>query len=300
MATNKKITDTLTRSEGSRLDQYWTEEGFRTFYRRFRTGRALPKNMAKVADNQDRINATFHLRGFQFGNWVNTEDRYNYLASTYICLYDLNSALGFKKNNLGIDGRLGLAFGARGASKALAHYEPHSDIINMTRYKRCLTDEKPWYFVNTGGPGTLAHEYGHFLDFYFGRYQEPSASSSIGLAGDHSTARKRRDVRTPLRSQMENVLQTVYWETDKNGHQVASQFIQRMAKVTDNPYWYYRAEIFARVFEQWVAHTLHRKGIYNKFLARTKYMTSVYLNQKELTRVLPEMDKLISMMRAAF
>lgn len=45
---------------------------------------------------------------------------------------------------------LGLALGARGRGKAAAHYEPAKHIINMTRDK---------------GAGSLAHEWGHALDY---------------------------------------------------------------------------------------------------------------------------------------
>ncbi len=45
---------------------------------------------------------------------------------------------------------IAIAFGARGKGKALAHYEPGYNIINLTRKR---------------GDGTVAHEMGHYFDF---------------------------------------------------------------------------------------------------------------------------------------
>ena len=49
--------------------------------------------------------------------------------------------------------RLAIAFGARGRSGALAHYEPGRQVINLTKMK---------------GAGSLAHEWGHALDHSLG------------------------------------------------------------------------------------------------------------------------------------
>ena len=48
---------------------------------------------------------------------------------------------------------LAIAFGARGSGSALAHFEPARNVINLTKLK---------------GAGSLAHEWGHALDFFLG------------------------------------------------------------------------------------------------------------------------------------
>lgn len=48
---------------------------------------------------------------------------------------------------------LAIAFGARGSGTALAHFEPARNVINLTKLK---------------GAGSLAHEWGHALDFFLG------------------------------------------------------------------------------------------------------------------------------------
>lgn len=301
MTLNKKITDTLTNGEGSRLDKFWTNEGFRSFYRSFRTGIDLPKTMAAHADNQEHINSKFKLRGFQFGNWVTVEDRYNYLAALYICLYDLNRVLRFKGNNIGLDGRLGISFGSRGMSKAMAHYEPCTDIINITRYDRPDPDEpkpKAHRFIYSGGVGAVAHEYGHMLDFTFGRMYEPHPEYT-SLSGDDSVARKPTQWKTPMRQQMETILQMLWWKQTPKGP-VKSDYMRRLEGHTKNLYWFERCELFARIFEQYISYSLHQKGIYNSFLSHTKYHKGYYLNPREMKAVAPEMAKLIAMMREKF
>ena len=46
---------------------------------------------------------------------------------------------------------MSIAYGARGASKAAAHYEPERKVINLTKMK---------------GAGSLGHEWAHALDHY--------------------------------------------------------------------------------------------------------------------------------------
>ena len=48
---------------------------------------------------------------------------------------------------------LAIAFGARGKGGALAHFEPGRNVINLTKIK---------------GAGSLAHEWGHALDYFLG------------------------------------------------------------------------------------------------------------------------------------
>jgi hypothetical protein len=69
-------------------------------------------------------------------------------------LHDLADTLGIPAETLSLGGQLGLAFGARGKGRAAAHYEPGKLVINLTKLS---------------GAGTLAHEWGHALDHYFGQ-----------------------------------------------------------------------------------------------------------------------------------
>ena len=67
----------------------------------------------------------------------------------YDALLDLAEALQISDKDIAFDGTLALAFGARGSSKASAHYEPLRQVINMTKMH---------------GAGSTAHEWMHALD----------------------------------------------------------------------------------------------------------------------------------------
>ena len=95
---------------------------------------------------------TFGFRGVQFGNYVEGARRQVELNQCYDALMDLAYILDAKPQALSLDCTLGLAFGARGKggkNAAMAHFEPHENVINLTKNK---------------GAGSLAHEWFHALD----------------------------------------------------------------------------------------------------------------------------------------
>ena len=96
----------------------------------------------------------FQLRGVQWGNWVSQEKRQDDINNAWDGLHDLSEVLKIPPAALSLNGELGLAFGARGRSGASAHYEPDERVINLTK---------------KNGSGSLAHEWLHALDDYFGR-----------------------------------------------------------------------------------------------------------------------------------
>lgn len=293
-----KLVSTLEDQSGeSGLDRFWNVQGFQEFYKGFRKGADLPKyikdNPIAVLQVQDR----YSLRGIQFGNWVTQEDRYNYAAALYICLYDLNKVLKFKENNLGLDKALGLAFGARGRSKALAHFEAATDIINMTRYNSDTSIPKKIRFLQSGGVGALAHEYGHFLDYYFGAHYEPH-TRIYALTNGRSTNRARIPYpkSQKMRNIVEDILEKAYWAAPGK----PSAYYLRIRQASEDGYWVRRNEFFARLFEQYIGYKLDKIGIHNSFLNDQKYSTKFYLNKKELEKVVPLFDALLAQMRTYF
>jgi len=103
---------------------------------------------------------TFKFRGVEFGNWVKHEERQALLNIAYDSFMDLSDILNVSPEALSLNGNLAISFGSRGISDALAHYEPLRAVINMTRLN---------------GAGSLAHEWAHALDNYFG-LQERNAT----------------------------------------------------------------------------------------------------------------------------
>ncbi len=104
---------------------------------------------AKVEDFQTE----FGFRGGEFGNWMTQEDRRQTLNHAYDAMCDLSDTLEIPRTSISLDGRLAIAFGARGHGHAAAHYEPGRRVFNFT---------KP------SGAGCVAHEWFHALDHELG------------------------------------------------------------------------------------------------------------------------------------
>jgi 2'-5' RNA ligase len=102
----------------------------------------------------------FGFRGVEFGNWAASDERQRLVNLAYDALHDLADVLRLPPKALSLNGTLGLAFGARGKGRAAAHYEPTRMVINVTKLN---------------GAGSLAHEWGHALDHYFGELDRPDA-----------------------------------------------------------------------------------------------------------------------------
>lgn len=100
----------------------------------------------------------FNLRDAQYGNYV-ARDLNSAKGHTEWCaagLSDLADLIGVERNQVGLNGRLAMAFGARGngasgwrTSAPAASYEAKERVINLTKM---------------AGGGTLAHEWFHSLD----------------------------------------------------------------------------------------------------------------------------------------
>jgi len=91
----------------------------------------------------------FNFKGGEFGNWLNNNDRQASLNYGYEAFHSLANALNIDNKDISINNNLSIAFGSRGSGKALAHYEPLREVINLTKMN---------------GAGSLAHEWGHAID----------------------------------------------------------------------------------------------------------------------------------------
>lgn len=118
----------------------------------------------------------FGFRGVEFGNWNNQTERQELLNDAFDGLMDLAEILNIPPAAISLNGELALAFGARGQglSGAKAHYEPERAVINLTKLN---------------GAGSLAHEWWHALDHYFGR-QDGKAPSEWVTNADGSRSLK--------------------------------------------------------------------------------------------------------------
>ena len=107
---------------------------------------------------------TFTFHGGEFGNWLNDNDRQYSLDYGYDAFYDLALALDIPSEAISMGGVLSIAFGARGSGNAMAHYEPLRQVINLTKTK---------------GAGSLAHEYGHAINYIIGSKVNKNSKSLL-------------------------------------------------------------------------------------------------------------------------
>ncbi len=275
-----KFVDTQNVAIGGRADNYWkTQKKFSDVFAKLRKpSKVLPKELSngKITDQQILLQY-FELVGFEYGNWLNNNERFNFLLGSVIALLDISDITGIKK--LGFR-KVSLAFGARGKSSAAAHFEPGTFAINLTKE----------YGVNA-----LAHEYGHALDFFFGTYIDQDRSNrslSGGMTAASVTAKANLARKGSLRYLMIDLLHTIVYT--KNGE--LSPYYRRLKRESMGAYYIASTEIFARTFEQYVQYTLKQKGVVNRYLAKSKYDLWMYLTPAEFKSVIPKMKVLIKAM----
>lgn len=253
-------------SNGGRAEKYWISQPVK---------RDLRFDTDKQPDVVDQfaVIKKYSLKGFEYGNWVSNNDRNDRLSATLESCEDLAVIIGSK--NIGFDGTVGIAFGARGQSKFAAHFEPWSFMINLTRER---------------GFGCLAHEYGHALDYFFGMYVDQYADSA-SLSGGDSLRMHIEPFGGALRYKTLDLINKVIQD---NGKKSATYI--RWKKAFEDEYWFRRNEIFARTFEQWIRYKMDKKGIKNTFLSQKKYENAAYLLPADFKRIEPLMSGLIKEM----
>jgi len=281
-------------------DMYWGREGIDIVFlpndTKVRTGDNIPDTY-KYADVRFLENY-YGIRALEFGNWLSQQDRVNYLSGLGLALFDLHKAIGFTPKQTSIKGRLSVAFGARGRGKALAHFEPGSFAINLTRYsrppvvkKRSKDFKRVNEILRDGGVGAFAHEYGHALDYYGGLHVEKG--DTFSLSGDDSTDTKPNAAllkKNTLHGLMEKLLFKIIWKNNKT----YTPYYERLQKAAPGKYHIQRNEIFARAFEVYVQYKLLKKKYKNVFLNKVKYNVKFYLTIAEMKNLEKEFDALIN------
>lgn len=194
----------------------------------------------------------FGLKAIEFGNWMTENDRAHWLYGSMIGFDDLTKVFDIDPSLIGFDGRLSIALGARGRSRAAAHYE-----------------HDPWSIINLtkrAGRGSLAHEYGHALDNYLATSDvNPKKRKYIsGYSATLEIREKNLETRS-IEGLFENVYKTVFVDDDNEPTDFA-RALHRIQPTTIGKYWCSRVEIFARTFECWVSWRLRKARIINKFL----------------------------------
>ena len=224
----------------------------------------------------------FKLRGGEFGNYLNNKDRWANMNFAYDSFRDLALALNIKDSDIGLNGKLAIAFGARGTGRALAHYEPMRTVINLTKMK---------------GAGSLAHEFFHALDDIAGKEicergfitQRPENMPAAAFL--LSTMREKID-------DSEGVT-----ETDKQS-KVSTTFYRHAAMLdggfskAGHGYWQSEIEMAARAFACYVQDKLQELDIRNDYLTghAEQYILASYIDIRLLLKMtkkdeLPDMNE---------
>lgn len=209
----------------------------------------------------EQFSDAFGFRGVQFGNYVEGPRRQADLNRAYDSLHDLADVLNVPTKALSLNGRLGLAFGARGKGKAVAHYEPGEVAINLTK---------------GNGPGALAHEWFHSLDNYFGRY-DVSTDGKITSGGDYMTEAQRAgrvfkdgryvDAEYPVRQEVYDAFKGVMKAINSSDMPRRSALLD---EVRSKPYWSTDVEMAARAFERYVQDKARTAGVENDYLVNIR------------------------------
>lgn len=249
-----KASDTTPIKPGSRVDEYWADR--KQLTEKDYTGRK--KRYTVYTANAREIMERFGLHSIEFGNWVPQDERQQALVAIDESLADLAKILRVPQKAIGLKGTLAIAYGARGrGGTAAAHFNSRYILINLTR---------------THGPGTLAHEYGHAIDFHLwpGR-------RDLGEWRSTSTRLPRRGQNT-ARGLMEKALAKLMLNPDGSMNSYRE-------KIKNAPeYWIRNNEIWARAFEAMINMELKKAGKRNYFLANSQYGHAVYPNKALLTK----------------
>lgn len=215
----------------------------------------------------------YQLKCIQFGNWMNYGERADHFLALVEALGHLDKIIG--TNNIGWMGQLSIALGARGRRGALAHYEPHMKVINLTKNK---------------GGNSFAHEYGHAIDYLGGQYfAKSSLYFSISVAHNTKTIDDNAQI-DEVRNLMNIVLDGV-----RSGERYA-KLVDWSIKKGRYDYWCNNTEIWARTFAQWVALQCKKKGIKDTLLCKTVDTGDLSnIPEKELETLSPYIAKLVKL-----
>lgn len=204
----------------------------------------------------------FGLHNVQFGDWTNQEDRDHHLSWCHGALRDLSDVLGVDPGIVTMQpltaksnrAPLSIGIGARGSGNAKAHYEPLSrdaggklaPVINLTKF---------------AGGGSLAHEWGHFLDNILSEAHGGAVDrrgNRTGIPGHVSAGDATHKLPTPVKAALGEVQKAI------RGSGRPSQYLSHADAM--GSYWKSPHEMFARAFESYVQDKLKEGGRKNSYL----------------------------------
>lgn len=244
-------------------------------------GITIPSNFLSDARNKDESkNPLFSIYGFksvQFGNALTDNRSREHMRHFLGAITDLGEILDIDIKQFNQLGSLSMAFASRGVGRYLAHYEGGLKIINLT---------------NKRGDGSLAHEWGHYLDnvmtmlydsskiwYGFASHQENTVERTkgaiIGMADDLN-----------VKQAMEDLMDSIYWKDDVT-RKVRSNYYTSSSKMSSE-YWTKPHELFARAWETYIFDKLDRAGRSNNYLTHDKYFRKITIKSGDKICLYPE------------
>tara|TARA_R110000868_G_C10968444_1_gene769398 strand:+ start:1760 stop:3439 length:1680 start_codon:yes stop_codon:yes gene_type:complete len=184
------------------------------YYDKFRSPRVSPnsaffkKSLVNRTDfaRDAYIMDKYGVRGLDYGNWVDQEDRANFVYALTLGLYDLQKLIGV--DNIGKK-TLIVEYGAGGLKTAAAYFRPQTFNIGIKRFpradryeergntlsktdyselsrsglntqKQLTSSGKVALIKQQGSWGSFGHEFGHFIDFYLGKVSSTKNAFGTG------------------------------------------------------------------------------------------------------------------------
>lgn len=190
---------------------------------------------------------SFGFWGGEFGNWMNNDERQKSIDLSWASFRNLAAVLGIGMKDVSMNGRLSIAFGARGKGNALAHYEPlPRPCINITKLR---------------GAGSLGHEYGHFVDFAKG--EDLGAGGSLMELADKGRTHRLKE----LCPEAYGVFRAMTYGPDGSHTAYFSESVKMARNYSrQGGYWESCVEMFARAFACWLQDRLAEIGITDDYL----------------------------------
>lgn len=204
----------------------------------------------------------FGFKNVQFGVYMDLLSSRTHVQRCGEAFTDLANVLGIQPKQLSWNGTLSIAFGARGSGNAAAHYEPLNKIINITKIR---------------GGGSLAHEYGHFIDNMLGML-ENGKNRPISLISDTYKA-----TNPELPQKLKDALNKVYRAIYKGDN-----YSRYKEKILQSRY-----NIQEKQGARYVLPPGCRHGIIKKVeTEKDKYVFLAHYDKKYMEPILPLLDEL--------
>lgn len=241
------------------------------FYKGFKFSQK--KENYKTFDSaRDYLVKSAGVRSIQFGNSLSDKEKEFHIKAAAQSFDDLSAITGLSASTLSCNGKLAIAFGARGKAGSVAHYSDKHKVLNLNR----------------NSVGALAHELGHALDFNL------KDKSSVQRDGPLSI--KTRYGLSDNPSKVDIAFAQLHEQLDEYKKRMATTDSFRQLSLKKKGYYNSPAEVFARGFESYVEHKGKKNGVENTYLV-AGVNHELYPNVEERESLEPYFDRLMQALK---